>query len=126
MACQGYSGNRCWGDYSSENWEGESVAFPVKVGVHQGSVLSPFLFVIVLEALSQEFRVGLPRELFYADDLALLAESEENLMTKLKEWRQGFEEKGLRVNVGKTKVMKCSAESTAATETGPSFLTRFV
>ena len=31
--------------------------FGVKVGVHQGSVLSP-LFVIVLEALSCEFRTG--------------------------------------------------------------------
>ena len=40
----------------------------VKVGVHQGSVLSPLLFIIVLEALSKEFRKGCPWELFYADD----------------------------------------------------------
>ena len=55
--------------------EGESEAFPVRVGVHQGSVLSPLLFVIVLEALSREFREGLPWELLYADDLMLMAES---------------------------------------------------
>ena len=53
--------------------DGLSEEFGVKVGVHQGSVLSPLLFTIVLEALSREFRVGLPFE--YADDLALLAES---------------------------------------------------
>ena len=29
--------------------------FGVKVGVHQGSVLSPLLFIIVLEALTREF-----------------------------------------------------------------------
>ena len=32
----------------------ESRGFGVKVGVHQGSVLSPLLFIIVLEALSRE------------------------------------------------------------------------
>src|SRR5260221_5452632 len=59
--------------------DGESKEFEVKVGVHQGSVLSPLLFIIVLETLSKEFREGLPWELLYADDLALIAESEEKL-----------------------------------------------
>ena len=40
--------------------EGYSKEFEVKVGVHQGSVLSPLLFIFVLEALSQEFRSGVP------------------------------------------------------------------
>ena len=53
--------------------------FDVKVGVHQGSVLSPLLFVIVLEALSREFRTGTPWELLYADDLVIIAETEEEL-----------------------------------------------
>ena len=34
--------------------------FGVGVGVHQGSVLSPLLFILVLEALSREFRTGVP------------------------------------------------------------------
>ena len=38
---------------------GYSEEFGVKVG-HQGSVLSPLLFIIVLEALSREFRTGCP------------------------------------------------------------------
>ena len=33
--------------------EGYSEEFKVKVTVHQGSVLSPLLFIIVLEALSR-------------------------------------------------------------------------
>ena len=40
--------------------EGYSEEFEVKVGIHQGSVLSPLLFIIVLEALSQEVRSGVP------------------------------------------------------------------
>ena len=78
----------------------------VWVGVHQGSVLSPLLFIIVLEALSRTFRKGLPMELLYADDLVLMAETEELLVEKIKKWKVGLEEKGLRVNMGKTKVMR--------------------
>jgi len=36
---------------------GNSNCFEVEVGMHQGSALSPSLFVIVMEALSGEFRV---------------------------------------------------------------------
>ena len=84
-----------------------SKGFKVKVGVHQGSGLSPLLFIIVLEALSRTFRRGLPMELFYADDLVLMADTEELLLEAIKKWKAGMEEKGLRVNMGKTKVMKC-------------------
>ena len=51
----------------------ESKQFPVRVGVHQGSVLSPLLLIIVLEALSKKCRKELPYELQYADDLVLVA-----------------------------------------------------
>ena len=42
--------------------------FEVKVGMHQGSALSPLLFMIVMEVISREFRVALLLELLYADD----------------------------------------------------------
>ena len=47
----------------------------MKVGVHEGSVLSPLLFIIVLEALSREFRAGVPWEDLYVDDLVIIADS---------------------------------------------------
>jgi len=49
--------------------------FEVKVSMHQGSALSPLLFVMVIEALSREFRVALPWELLYADALVVIAET---------------------------------------------------
>ena len=77
--------------------DGESKEFGVKVGLHQGSVLSPLLFTIVLEALSKEFRCGLPWELLYAFDLDPMAELENKLMDKFELWRSGLEDNGLRV-----------------------------
>jgi len=52
---------------------GTSMEFEVRVGVHQGSVLSPLLFIIVMEVLSISFKQGLPWEPLYADDLVLVA-----------------------------------------------------
>jgi len=40
------------------NGEVESEGFGVKLDIHQGSVLGPLLYVIVLEALSRRFRGG--------------------------------------------------------------------
>ena len=97
---------------------GERVkAFSVRVGVHQGSVLSPLLLIIVLEALSREFK-GLPMELLYADDLVLMAESEALLLEKLRKWKNGMEAKGLRVNAGKTKVMQCRVSRVQSKDSG--------
>jgi len=61
---------------------GNSSCFEVKVVMRQGSALSPLLFVIVMEALSGEFRVALPWEL-YADDLIVITETEDDLITSL-------------------------------------------
>ena len=60
-----------------------SKSFEVKVGMHQGSALSLLLFVIVMEAISREFMVTLPWELLYADDLAVIAKTEEDLIERL-------------------------------------------
>jgi len=64
---------------------GNSNCFVVKFGMHQCSALSPLLFVIVMEALSREFRATLPWELLYSDDLVVIAETEDDLIKRLSE-----------------------------------------
>ena len=86
--------------------EGYSEEFEVKVGVHQGSVLSPLLVIIVLEALSREFRSGVPWEDLYADDLIIIAELLEKCVRRLLTWKKAMEKKGQRVNA--KKIMICS------------------
>ncbi|XP_065321380.1 uncharacterized protein LOC135928844 [Gordionus sp. m RMFG-2023] len=61
---------------------GDSESFEVKVGLHQGSLLSPLLFILVMDVVAKEMREGLPWELLYADDLVLMANSEEELKVK--------------------------------------------
>ena len=67
MYANAKSSVRIYGQYSSE--------FGVKEGMHQGSVLSFLLFIIVIEALSREFRTVCHWELLYADDLVIIAET---------------------------------------------------
>jgi len=57
-----------------------------------------------MEAISREFRVALPWELLYADDMAVIAETEEELIKTLNVWKANVESKGMRVNINKTKV----------------------
>ena len=79
------------GQYSEE--------FGVGIGVHQGSVLSPLLFILLLEALLREFRTDVPLDLLYADDLVLIANTQEECTFKLKVWQTGMESKGLCINM---------------------------
>ena len=85
-----------------------SSSFSVKVGVHQGSALSPLLFIMVMDVLTEDVRDGSLMELLYADDLVLCGESLNGIMGKYKRWKNAVERKGLRVNVDKTKGMQLS------------------
>ena len=58
---------------------GLSESFEEKDGLHQGSVLSPLLFSGVMDVVSSEARSGLPSELLYADDLAIMSPTMEQL-----------------------------------------------
>ena len=87
-----------------------SEEFEVKVGVHQGSALSPLLFAIVVDVITESVRNGLMSEMLYADDLVLRSETMEGLREKFWKWKEAFENKGLKVNLGKTKVAVSGAE----------------
>jgi len=49
--------------------------------------------------------VALPWELLYADDLVVIAETEKDLIKSFNEWKNNVENRGMRVNMNKTKVM---------------------
>ena len=49
-------------------------------------------------------------EMLYVDDLVLTSETMEGLREKFWKWKEAFENKGLKVNLGKTKEVVSGAE----------------
>ena len=47
--------------------------------MHQGSVLSPFLFALVVDVVTEFAREGVLSKLLYADDIVLMGETIEGL-----------------------------------------------
>ena len=60
-----------------------SEEFEVKVGVHQESVLSPLLFAIVVDIITENARRGVVNELLCAVDLVIMSEDIEDLKERI-------------------------------------------
>ena len=71
----------------------------MKVGVYQGSVLSPLLFVAVMEVVTSRSKGRITMG-------TVVAQSKEELREKVLRWKECMELKGLKVNIEKTKVMR--------------------
>ena len=63
----------------------------MKVGVYQGSVLSPLVFAIVVDVVTENVRNGLMNEMLYVDDFVLISETMEGLREKFWKWMEAFE-----------------------------------
>ena len=96
--------------------EGLSSTFPCTIGVKQGCPLSPLLFGLYIDALEPRINAltdddgpelaGTPvKLLLYADDLVLMSKSSRGLQKQLNELNNFCKERGLTVNVKKTKVV---------------------
>ena len=77
----------------------------IKVGIHQASVLSPFLFAEVVDVVNELARESALSELLCDNDLVLMSKTMEGLRNKSLKWKEAFESKGLKVNFWKIKVV---------------------
>ena len=84
---------------------GTSKTFNIKVGVHQGSALSPFLFNLVMDYLTKDLMNLTLWAILYADDIVLISENAEQLETALELWRRALESNGLRISKDKTEYL---------------------
>jgi hypothetical protein len=89
---------------------GDTEEFEITVGVHQGSALSPFLFIVVMDTLLEDVRTDVPWELLFADDVALISNSEEELQHKIKMFQNKLTDGGLKLNANKSEVLVMECE----------------
>uniref|UniRef100_A0A8C8DHP6 ribonuclease H n=1 Tax=Oryzias sinensis TaxID=183150 RepID=A0A8C8DHP6_9TELE len=98
--------------------------FPVRVGLRQGCVMSPWLFNVYMDGVVKEVNERVSgtvvsmmktdgsewsvNQLLFADDTALVADSEESLARLVEEFGRVCDRRKLRVNVEKSKVMRCT------------------
>ena len=75
---------------------GTTKSFKVKVGLHQGSALSPFLFAVIMDRLTDEVRREPSWAMLFADDIVICKETRKELKRRLESWRYASEGKGMK------------------------------
>ena len=66
--------------------------FNIEVGLHQGSTLSPLLFIITMDVSTSSIQRDPPWAMLFADDLVICEESRLEVKQQLDSWREVLEE----------------------------------
>ena len=90
---------------------GKTKAIEIEVGLHQGSALSPLLFVIIIDVITEEIEEGTPWAMLFADDLVLCDPDREMMELRLERWRECMEKNGLKVIRAKTEHLQTTGDT---------------
>ena len=92
--------------------------FPITQGVRQGCVMSPWLFNVFMDGIMRETMEKLQggvqltttnvQLILFADDIVMVTEKEEDMKTNLGEIKKVMDKWGMKMHLGKTKVMMVS------------------
>ena len=95
--------------------KGETEYFQIEVGLHQGSALSPLLFIIIMDVLTENIEKDPPWAMMFADDLVLCAMTREEVEEDLETRRVVFERHGLMISRTKTEYLPSPTNDTETT-----------
>ena len=84
---------------------GTTESFKVKIGLHQRSALSPFMFVVIIDRLTDEVRRYPPWTILFADDIVICQETREEVERRLECWRYALERRRIKVSRSKTQYL---------------------
>ena len=92
-------------------------SFKVKVGLHQGSALSLFLFAVIMDRIMDEVWRKPPWTMLFADDIVICEETREEVEWRLEFWRYVLERRGMKVSKSKTEYLCINGENDNETVT---------
>ena len=73
-------------------------ATALEVGLHPGSALSPYLFLLLMDVLTGDVRKDVPGSMMFADDIVLCGDDETDMTEYLETWRRALEGRGMRIS----------------------------
>ena len=80
---------------------GRTTEIEIEVGLHQGSALSPLLFVIIIDVITEKIDEGTPWAMLFANDLVMCDPDREIMELRLERWRECMGKNGRKLNTYK-------------------------
>lgn len=90
---------------------GTSPPFPITVGVHQGSAISPFIFILCMNLITADLQTPHPWSLLFADDVFLASTCRLPLEQQTQQWKNRLAEFGMRLNTKKTEYLELDPQT---------------
>ena len=96
--------------------DGDTDDFSIRIGLHQGPGLSPYLFALMMDEVTRDIQGDIPWCMLFTDDVVLVDESQTGVNQKLELWREILKSKGFRLGRTKTEYMRSDFGNTTREE----------